>query len=143
MQSILSSFTPPNDQYHIHMAKGKKTKPPSVRLAENVALLFALDQVQEAAGSNPIPKERLENGLRTLTFDQETEICTALAFLAGVSDDPCDVMAVAVEEHNRPTSIHVKIAINKSKPGDGHETVERVTAGFNGIFKILSRVSKG
>lgn len=116
---------------------------PTIRLSENIALLWVLDEVPQAAGSNAHPKPQLDQHQRLLSLEQEKELCTALAFLAGVSDNPNHVMAVAVEERHEPRGLHVKVAINKSKPGDGQEALLRVIDGFRDIFRLLSLIARG
>ncbi|KAH6652988.1 hypothetical protein BKA67DRAFT_536691 [Truncatella angustata] len=122
------------------MGKEKK-KGSSVRLAESVALLSILDQVPGAALLHAVPKRPNDTDGRSLSIEQEVEICTSLSFIAGISDEACDVMAVAVEERQDPRRIHIKVAINKSISSDGEEILQKVIEGFKGIFGSLTKVA--
>ncbi|KAI0137096.1 hypothetical protein BJ170DRAFT_711138 [Xylariales sp. AK1849] len=105
-----------------------------VRLAESTALLSLLDNLPEKPKTNVPNRNVHKESSRQLSFDQEREICTGLAFLAGISNDPNHVTAVGVEERDDPRSVHVMIAINKSKPGDGNKVLTEVANGFRRIF---------
>jgi hypothetical protein len=120
-----------------------ETKDPMSQLAETTALLSLLKANPEKPKPNTQNIRRLSECSRQLSFDQEREICTSLAFLAGISDEPNHVMAVAVEEAQNPLGMQIRLSINKSKPTDGDKILEEVAKGFRRIFHILSRVANG
>lgn len=120
----------------------------SARLIRNVVLLSLLDDIAEKPKKNAPSEAFAHQGARILTFDQEREICTALAWIAGVSSYPGHVMAVAIEERHDPECIHVKLSINKSysaEPAklDGRKVLNKVKYGLQKIFRVLKRAAKG
>jgi hypothetical protein len=121
-----------------------RTDQSAVLLAENTALLALLSQVPRAPTNLPPYNVSNEIGLgRELSFEQEHMICTGLAFLSGISDDPNHVMAVAVQENMNPKSITIRLAINKANPNGAEGTLSKAVHGFRQIFCILSRVAHG
>ncbi|KAK6064520.1 hypothetical protein SCUP234_12987 [Seiridium cupressi] len=126
------------------MSKGKnQQKSPSVKLAESVAFLSILDQVPEKVTRSDVPVSKYEERSRLMSFDQELAICTDLQVLVRVSDDPKYIMAVAVEEHHSPNRIHVKLAVNKSRPDDGDEPLKKGVSGLKEILDALARAANG
>ncbi|KAH8675544.1 hypothetical protein BX600DRAFT_534991 [Xylariales sp. PMI_506] len=116
---------------------------PIVSLAESTALLSLLNKHPKTSlKPRPAPLHD-DDGSRILSFDQERQVCSAFAFLAGVSDDPNHVMAVAVEEHDDIDSIHVKLAVNRTYGGFDKPVLSKVAEGFNRILHGLSRAARG
>ena len=117
---------------------------PDVRSAQNIALLELLDQRPQSStnGLQRASKDQIEEG-RSLSTNQEKELATNLAFLAGVSDSPNHVMGICIEELPDTGGCQVMVAINKRRPSDGTGILEKVQKGFERIFGRLSALSIG
>lgn len=117
----------------------------SKRLGENITLLSLLaKKVPSPPSSNPIvPSQSRGSSTRSFSFNRECILASSLAFLTRLSDQPNDVIALALEEVSSPRAIKVVIAINKQEPGDGEDVLDGIKLGFETIFRILSRVTLG
>lgn len=123
--------------------------PPEVRSAHNNALLELLDPRPKALPSisqqDFTQQDSTQQGDegRTLSIQKERELATSLAFLAGVTGSPHEIMAVCIEELPDIEGCQVMVAINQHLPSDGAETLKKVQKGFERIFKRLSVLSAG
>lgn len=123
--------------------------PPEVRSAHNNALLELLDPRPKALPSisqqDFTQQDSTQQGDegRTLSIQKERELATSLAFLAGVTGSPHEIMAVCIEELPDIEGCQVMVAINQRLPSDGAETLKKVQKGFERIFKRLSVLSAG
>ncbi|KAJ0108530.1 hypothetical protein J7T55_002134 [Diaporthe amygdali] len=116
---------------------------PAVRSAQNIALLELLDQrprsFLSSSSNNASGQWNVER--RILSVQQERELSTNLAFLAGVSDCPNHVMGVCIAELPGIGGCQIMVAINKRLPPDGNEILRRVQKGFEQIFRRLRLLS--
>lgn len=117
---------------------------PEVRSAHNIALLELLDPRPRSLTDRfqHYSTEQNETG-RGFCIQQERELVTNLAFLAGVSDFPDHVMGICVEELPSIGGCQVMVAINKRLPSDGNEILTKVQRGFQQIFGRLIKLSDG
>lgn len=76
-----------------------------------------------------------------LSFRQESEITSTLAFLSGISNDSSHITAVSLEELPAEGGCKILLAINKLKPTCGQEILDKVQRGFEQIFKRLRNIS--
>jgi len=113
-----------------------------VRCVEDIALLSMLRPSPASASSGlpapAIPAERVNSAL---SFREERQLATTLAFLAGISPDGNHVMAVAVEETVPHEQLRVLVAINKMTPSSSHAVLTRAKQGFDEIFALLKTAS--
>lgn len=103
------------------------------QLRESIDSLYGRCEVPEAPTENPINPETDET--RRLTFLQEKDIASNLAFLSATSDDSCKIMAVCVEEHKNGEGITIRIASNS---GD----LSAVKDGFVKVGGILEQAAR-
>lgn len=117
----------------------------AVTCAENIALLELLTPLPGKTTNNPQhgQAERVitAQATRTLSFEQESELATTLAFLSGISDDSNHVTAVALEELPDTGQCKVLIAINKPNPDRGNEIQGQIYGSFKQIFGQLAKMS--
>ncbi|GAB1310820.1 hypothetical protein MFIFM68171_01030 [Madurella fahalii] len=110
-------------------------------LAENVAILSLFSRAPIAPQANPrIPALLKRDAGRLLQFEQEERLTGTLAFISGVSDDPCHVIALCVEELVGGDGVRIVVAINKKTPEAGTGILERIKKGLENIFGHLSRI---
>ncbi|KAJ4420020.1 hypothetical protein N0V82_004592 [Gnomoniopsis sp. IMI 355080] len=115
----------------------------AVACAEKIVLLELISQLPGLPpdiGSQSLPREADEDDAnkRVLSFRQENEIVSTLAFLSGVSNDPNHITAVSLEELPAAGGCKVLLAINKLNPNSGQDVLEKVQRGFEQIFRRLS-----
>lgn len=112
--------------------------------AENIALLRVLKELPSRPKANQPPRAvKAEDRRRQLTLEDEKRLASALAFLAGISNDPNSVMAVCLEEIPRTSSIRVLIAINMERPPNGAELLEIARQGLEQVFDALTQSHAG
>ncbi|KAL2270185.1 hypothetical protein VTJ83DRAFT_2369 [Remersonia thermophila] len=112
-------------------------------LAENIALLSRLVQAPTAPYDNPRPSSAAARDPgRVLSFDTEVCLASTLAFLGSISDDPCHVIAVCVEEVPSTRSIQVVVAINKEWPDSQEGVLNRIQHGLTVVLGRLACVSE-
>lgn len=118
--------------------------PPEVRSAHNNALLELLEPRPKAlpSVSQQDSTQQGDEG-RALSIQKERELATNLAFLAGITNNPHNIMGVCIEELPDIEGCQVMVAINQSVPSDGAEVLKKVQKGFEQIFKRLSILSAG
>ncbi|KAK4140316.1 uncharacterized protein C8A04DRAFT_15069 [Dichotomopilus funicola] len=113
-------------------------------LAENAALLYQLRPSPTARHVNKRPAWAVnQDPSRFLSFDQELDLTSALAFICGVSDNPLHVVATCVEEitgRGRQKGIRAVVAINGNNPQSSIGTSTKVKDGLEAVFMQLSRV---
>lgn len=108
--------------------------------AENIGLLHLLHDIQGTPSRNAVPHlDDTEQG-RGLSLARERSLCGALAFLASIDDNPNHVPAVCVEEVPAASSLRIRVAMNKDKPTDCNAVLAVIKTGFEGVFRILSRI---
>jgi len=117
----------------------------SKRLGENITLLSILTkEVPSPPTLNPVvPSQNQGSSTRSFSVDCECDLASSLAFLTRLSDQPNDVIALALEEVSSPRALKVVIAKNKQEPGDREDVLDRIKLGFESIFRILSRATLG
>ncbi|EFW99900.1 hypothetical protein CMQ_218 [Grosmannia clavigera kw1407] len=105
---------------------------PSLRCSQNIALLSILPTFRSQA-----TEEALRPDL-SISSKSDDSLVQVLAYLAAIDVDPKHVTAVAVEGAAEAFSLlHVHVAINKARPGDGHAVLERIVASFQRLFLIM------
>ncbi|KAL9099809.1 MAG: hypothetical protein Q9163_004744 [Psora crenata] len=107
------------------------------KLAENITLLWLLNEEPEKPAENPLPqhcREETESVSRHLTVERERDLVDNLAFLSALSDDSRKVMAVCVEEGQDKEGLTIRLASNA---GD----LRPVKEGFTRIAAILERAA--
>ncbi|KAL1837932.1 hypothetical protein VTJ49DRAFT_3252 [Mycothermus thermophilus] len=121
----------------------KKQRKQNLDLAENVGLLSHLTKAPAAPRDNLRPSSAAINDpRRILSFETEVCLASTLAFICSISDDPCHVIAVCVEELPATRAIRVVVAINKERPQSQNEVLKRIKDGLAVILGHLSRVGK-
>lgn len=103
------------------------------QLRKSIDSLYRRHKVPEAPTKNTINPETDQT--RSLTFSQEKDIASNLAFLSATSDDSRKIMAVCVEEHSSGEGITIRIASNS---GD----LSAVKAGFIKVGEILEQAAR-
>src|SRR5438105_15930970 len=112
-----------------------------MRCAENINLLSLLDQNPGTPGANQPALVEAEISSRTLSFERESCLSRAIAFLAGVSDDATHVVAVCIEELPGMNGLRVLIAINKENVHSGDVVLGSIKKGLEGVFRLLARAN--
>jgi hypothetical protein len=115
----------------------------TITCSENVALLYLLHSVPTQPSSNPIKNELFRRNGYYLPFERELSLISTLAFLSSINDDSEHIPAVCVQQSAKPAHLSVLLAVNKTKPGDGNQILQKVKEGFERIFSIISLVQKG
>lgn len=108
-------------------------------LAETLAVLSFLDDevpIPPQANETPSAATR-DDPTRVLSFDRERSLASTLALLAGISDNPSHIVACCIEEISPLVEMRVLVAINKQKPNDGNDKLERIKWGLKKIFDLL------
>ncbi|KAH6619505.1 hypothetical protein B0J18DRAFT_246769 [Chaetomium sp. MPI-SDFR-AT-0129] len=112
-------------------------------LAENAALLYQLrpSPTPQHVNKRPAWAANQDSG-RFLSFDQELDLTSALAFICGISDDPSHVVATCVEEiggwRGEKKGIRAVVAINANNPQSAIGTLTKVKNGLEAVFVQLS-----
>lgn len=135
---------PPSSLGQIPHGSSQEEPSEAVRCVENSILLELLNPVPNLDNVQAAPRisrDRYRNVKRALTIDQERDLATSLAFLAGISDNPNHIMGVCIEELPKVGGCRVLIAVNKCFPTDGDDALNKVQRGFEQIFRRLERVS--
>lgn len=101
------------------------------RLAENIALLEAIEQLPGRPQECVLPAE---DESRQLTVERESQLADDFAFLAATTDDKNKIMGVGIEEHIDRQGMIVRIASNT---GD----LSKVRRDLEQICKILENAS--
>jgi hypothetical protein len=114
-----------------------------VSCAESIALLYLLHSVPTLPSSNSINNLPSQAGGYTLSFARERTLVGTLAFLSNVKDDPNHIPALCVKEKVKSSQLDVLLAVNRGKWEDGTQLLQEVQQGFEKVFQILSKVSKG
>lgn len=78
-------------------------------------------------------------GKYTLTFQEERNLASSLAFLSRINDNPNHISAISILEAVTTGSLNVLIAINKAKSDDGNHILQQLKDSFEGIFSQLSQ----
>lgn len=110
---------------------------------ENAALLSTINEVPGGDVRNVLERDRNAKDGGFLTLEQELTLTTALARLSRVTKSPDHITAVCVEQKSEGPALIVRVAINKARPEDGQQMLGRVVEGFDGIFILLAKLSKG
>ncbi|KAJ4286506.1 hypothetical protein N0V90_013206 [Kalmusia sp. IMI 367209] len=116
---------------------------PAVICAENIALLYLLHSVPVSPSRNEINEPRFRHRSYTLSFTEERNIASTLAFLCNTTGNPNHVPALCVEENSDLASLNVMLAVNRAKWEDGKEVLQNMKQNLDKIFKILSEISEG
>jgi hypothetical protein len=119
------------------------SSPSAVVCAENVALLYLLHSVPISPSCNKIIKPQSLKGSYSLSFDQERDLASTLAFLSNTKDDSNHVPALCIEEIPKLATLKVVLAVNKTKWEDGNEALQNLKQSLEKIFTILSEISEG
>lgn len=107
------------------------------RLKENITLLWSLGREPGEPAENHIPqrfREKSSSFSRRLTFERERDLVDTIAFISASSEDPEDVIAVCVEEHEGQEGMTFRIAANRG------DLQPRITA-LRRITSILEHVA--
>lgn len=116
---------------------------PAVTCAENISLLHLLHSVPVSPFSNPINTSLIRQGNYSLSFTQERDLASILAFLSSIKEDPNHIPALCIEECVDSSSLKVLLAVNKTRWGDGKGNLQNIKHRFDEMFAILSAVSEG
>ncbi|KAK1754851.1 hypothetical protein QBC47DRAFT_202662 [Echria macrotheca] len=111
----------------------------TTRCAENINLLSLLDQTPGTPQANRPALAESETSSRALSFERESCLSRAIAFLAGVSDDANHVVAVCIEELPGRDGLRLLVAINKKKVTSGDGILCRIKEGLDVVFRLLAR----
>lgn len=107
------------------------------RLAENITLLWMLDQEPGKPEENPTQGRctaESHEPWRQLTLNRERDLVDHLAFLSAFRDDPDKVIAVCVEEHQGPEGLIIRITMNT-------DALEPVKQGLARIAALLEQIA--
>lgn len=104
------------------------------RLAENINLLWALNETPELPHECRPHHQCPGFKRRQLTIDHERLLADNLAFIAAYTDDNSKVMAVSIEEDMGGNGMTIRLATNT---GD----ISNVVKGFCAIATILQRAT--
>lgn len=100
-------------------------------LAENICLLYKLNQKPEQPHDNPEADiSSTTSSHRSLKFKHELEIANALSFLSAYTDDSSKVSALCIEELPNENGLLINVAANT---GD----VQRLRQALANISTIL------
>ena len=120
-----------------------QTSDPAIVCAENIATLSLFHSIPVPPISNKVGLAPPDNEPYSLSFGRERKLAGTLAFLAHIKDDAEHIPAVCIEEDLDSFALNVILAVNKAKAHDGDDVIHRVQQGFEGIFKVLARISSG
>ncbi|KAE8406232.1 hypothetical protein BDV37DRAFT_270133 [Aspergillus pseudonomiae] len=118
-----------------------QTSDPAIVCAENIATLSLFHSIPVPPISNKVGLAPPDNEPYSLSFGRERKLAGTLAFLAHIKDDAEHIPAVCIEEDLDSFALNVILAVNKAKAHDGDDVIHRVQQGFEGIFKVLARIS--
>ncbi|KNG82401.1 hypothetical protein ANOM_009422 [Aspergillus nomiae NRRL 13137] len=118
-----------------------QTCDPAIVCAENIATLSLFHSIPVPPISNKVGLAPPDNEPYSLSFGRERKLAGTLAFLAHIKDDAEHIPAVCIEEDLDSCALNVILAVNKAKVHDGDGVIHRVQQGFEGIFKVLARIS--
>ena len=117
--------------------------PHAVICAENLALLYLLHSVPVPPSRNEINKPAFRHGSYSMSYTQERDLASTLAFLSNTKGNPNHVPALCVEEDPNLASLNIMLAVNRAKWEDGTEVLQDTKQSLEKIFTILSEVSEG
>lgn len=73
-----------------------------------------------------------------MSFEEECDLTSTLAYLSGVSGDHKHVTGVCAEEGLPGQGIKIWVAINKATPSSADDTLAEAKKGFENILSVLS-----
>jgi len=131
----------PSQQQHSGPSPSQASQ--TIRCAEDIVLLNMLSSVpgpvRDFASQPAACSEQMVEG-RLLSFDQEKQLATTLAFLSSVSDDSEHVTAVCIEEVPSTQGCKILVAINKATFESRNELLHKIKHGFEAILDNLARI---
>ena len=112
----------------------------AIACAENIAILYLLHSVPAPPTSNPVTSSDSQPpSSYCLPFERERSLCSTLAFISSTNDDPNRIPALCLQECPSEGSLHVLVAVNEAKYGDGLPVLQRIQVGLDRIFAQLSQ----
>lgn len=117
----------------------------TIKCAENIVFLDLLNRGLPRDPSHHIPhkspQQNTRDRERTLTYEQERELVTALATLSNISNDKAYIMGVCIEEIPAKGRCKILLSINKQDPNAGSDILDKAQRGFQQIFGRLCKIS--
>jgi len=117
--------------------------------SQNIALLSLLTQNPTSPETNTctssVPRGKKGRRGRVLSFERESHLTEALAFISGISDNSDHVVAVCLEELPGDGGLQVLVAVNRStyaNPSD-KRFLDRIQSGLGAVFRVLARARSG
>lgn len=114
--------------------------------SQNIALLSLLTRNPTSLKVNTCAP-RISGGkqIRVLSFERESHLAEALAFISGISDKPDHVVAICIEELSGVGGLRVLVAVNRSTHANttDKQILGRIKSGLEGVFRVLARVTSG